>query len=206
LIQFVSGLDWSGDPGDPARGVHGNQWLVTCACHARKDQLDDIAKEFVATKRAMGLPEDRPFKYTRSRQELRQRFVEQLGSMPLSFTVCVVDKWKWTESYLQSTTGPERIIECVCRVFEACPDGLVGGQVLTVDGHRSEADFVRQVRMRLRQQLRPLGRNSFKKVSVVPDNRHDAMLIQAADMMAGDIRMRSGEIPEGCRRIVGQAR
>jgi hypothetical protein len=121
-----------------------------------------------------------------------------VGSQPLAFSVEVIDKTDWSPNYLAHSSGSGRVLDTICLLFDACPDEIIAKQVLVVDAHRSEVDFLRELRLRLRRMQSARDAESFKKISALPDHRQDAMLIQAADMMAGEIRRLKGEVPNVC--------
>jgi hypothetical protein len=199
VIRFITGVDWSGDAGDPALAIRDNQWLVFVACHVEKDGLEDFVESLERIKVTLGLPQSHTFKHVRSREAMRGHFFRALRDTSVRFDVLAIDKLKWTPGYLGRTSGRERVLDAVCDLFAVCPDEVIAHQILVIDAHRSETRFVREVGARLRiiQRLRESA--SFKKISAVPDHRHDAVLIQAADMMAGEVRRLGGHVPEVCR-------
>lgn len=198
MARFVSGLDWSGDPGSPSRAVQGNQLFVMCACHVSRDDLGEVAVRWDQLKRELGLPSGHTFKHVRSRPVTREKFFRLVGSLPLLFTVEIVDKTRWRSAYLADTNGGDRVLDSICALFENCSVEIVANQILVVDAHRSEVGFLRDVRLELRRSQAVRGNRSFKKISALPDHRQDAMLIQAADMMAGEIRRMNGQVPSSC--------
>lgn len=198
MIRFVSGVDWSGDPGDPKKAVRENQLLVMCACHVQKGELEQASARLAHLKAKLDLASDHVFKHVRSKPATRQAFYRAVGETSLAFSVLVIDKSKWSTEYLAATTGRVRMLDALCDLLVECPEEFIAGQVLVVDAHRSETRFNNDLAVTMRATLRTRGVVSFKKISAVPDHRHDALLIQAADMMAGEVRKLNGAVPSGC--------
>lgn len=198
-MRFVTGVDWSGDAGDPSRAVRENLWLVIAACHVEKHRLEETAQCLSTVKQDLGLEDAHVFKHVRSTEKLRAHYFKAICDTPMKFSVLAIQKSDWPREYVDRTSGTERLLEAMGELFGSCEKELVGGQLLVIDAHRGERQFVQKVNMRIRLIQRHRNLPGFKKVAAVPDHRHDAALVQSADMMAGEIRRLDGATPHVCR-------
>ncbi len=196
LTSYLSGLDWSGDPGDQTRSMRANPGLVVAICsvlvvdhHLVDDALHEI-------RRASGMTSG-AFHHARMSPVVREEFFGRIAGLPIRLTCRYVDKNSWSASYLKLTSGPERIRQSIVELVEHLPDEIVAGQTLLVDQHRDEKGFIRNLRGDLRGALRAHGRRSFQKLAARPDHRSDAALVQLADMFAGEVRRKAGTIEWG---------
>ncbi|MGC4107301.1 MAG: hypothetical protein QM753_13340 [Thermomicrobiales bacterium] len=196
-IHYVSGLDWSGEAGAPLRSPTANPWLVVAICHCQKDDLDLIGAHLASLREKFHLPANHTFKHARSRPETRREYLRVAANLPMTFTIHAVDKRDWSPRYLDTTSGLDRISDLVSAVLSHCPAKLIERQVLLIDGDSGESGVVRALKGAARTTCRERELQLFQKVSIVPDHRLDAQLVQAADMMAGQIRHLGGEYPAG---------
>jgi len=201
-IRVVTGLDWSGDVGDPNRENSRNDLLVFAACHAHREQLEDVRECWSRLRESLGFRQSHVFKHVHTRPDIRPKIYAALSSMPVRFSVNVVDKSAWPRSYLYNTSGMQRIIDPIVDLFDACSPDIVADQVLVIDGHPSEKGFVDALKRAMRRSFAVQDKRSFSKISVIPDDRIDSILIQAADLMAGEIRSGDGEVPGACESSV----
>lgn len=175
-----------------ARG--GNPWLVVSMCHVEGEQLADFELTMASLRMSLGVPEHYVFKHMKSVERTKRRFFDALLSVPMRATVLAIDKQGWPGSYVASTTGPERINDAICRLVTLCPERCITHQMLYVDMHRAEPDFIRGLKLILRRSLRVNDRQSFKNVKARPDHRSDSSIIQVADMIAGEVRVNGGKL------------
>ncbi|HEY7033902.1 MAG TPA: hypothetical protein VH482_21370 [Thermomicrobiales bacterium] len=187
LPVFRSGLDWSGDAGDPAKP--GSQaYLVFAVAHIAEGDLGRLDAALRDVRRARGLPGNYPFKYKKARPDIRQTFFAALGDIPCLAHILIVDKRLWTPSYLRSTRGTDRINHAMVELIRGCSHEFIGGQVLLIDGARDELPTLRMARQALSRAMSERGGNAFKKVRMCSDEDPDGSILQVADMIAGVLR------------------
>lgn len=189
--MIYSGLDWSGDPGAPQGG---NPWFVVAVCHVEWEQFHEFEMTMTNLRMALRVSDHYVFKHMRSVERTKRQFFDMLISAPVRATVLAIDKRGWPASYFATTTGPGRINEAICRLVTLCPESYVAQQMLYVDMHRAEPDFIRRLRLILRRSLHVDNRQSFKNIKARPDHRGDSSIIQVADMLAGEVRANSGKL------------
>ena len=190
--MFRSGLDWSGDGGDPSRSGSSARLVVVVATIA-DDARSVFDEALQRVRRARRLPENYCFKFSGSRPGIREAFFVELARQSASFQATVVDKSTWSEDYLRTTTGQTRVIEAIVETIATCADTFVAGQTLLIDSDRDEQRAVNQIRGRLRRALADADRRSFARVKAYPDHGGEGAIIQIADMVAGALQD-AGEI------------
>lgn len=184
-IRVVTGLDWSGDAGSVEKAVRESPYLIVGACHAHIDDRAELAQRLMELKRKLRVSNDHAFKYSRSAFRVREEFLRVMIASPVHFTVHTTDKRTWRQQEIGASTGSERIRRAIASLIDECSDDLVCGQRLLVDANRHDARFIQALREAIRQGQKLMGRSGFAKISPLPDDRSDGMLIQAADMIAG---------------------
>lgn len=160
-IHYVSGLDWSGDAGTMANAVRSSPYLVVGMCHTHTTNRQRMSDAVAHLREELHLPIQHTFKFAKSSDRTRDRFLEVLMNLDISFTAAAVDRRLWTPAYVQGTSGSQRIVDAICVAAEALPDDLICGQ------------------------QRARGKIGFSKIAPLPDDRGDALIIQAADFIAG---------------------
>lgn len=200
-----TGVDWSGDPGDPRHNPSDTGWMIVVGCCLAEEDTESFLSLLEELKRELGLRDDHIFKYMKSTDATRQKYLSMLQASQLQATAICIDKHTWDEEYLRKTGGPQRTIDALIKLAIAAPDSTVADQVLMIDAKRADRRFLSDLRRGMRQALRMHGRDSFKKVVPRPDDRSDAFLIQAADMISGDLR-RHGIDAAPVLRYLGTAR
>lgn len=184
-IRIVTGLDWSGDAGSYENSTRDSPYLIVGTCHIGIEDRDEMAGRLASLRRDLRIPDDHAFKYSKSAQRVRRDHLQIMAEIPVLFTVHATDKRLWSSRDLAESSGPERIRRAIVSLVDECGDDLVCGQRLLVDANRSDARFMRDLRLDIRRRQRLLGREGFAKIAPLPDSRSDGMLIQAADMIAG---------------------
>lgn len=183
---MISGLDWSGDAGDPRKAPHQSARLVTVVAHVDVAEWERLESALERARRARRLPADYVFHFSGSRPQVREVFFNELGSVPFSAHARVLDKTLWTLEYLKSSDGLTRIQREIVELLIQCPDAVVGRQTLLIDDERSKQRMIAPIKTDLNRRLEASGRPGLRKVKTCPD--HDPSLgaiIQVADMIAG---------------------
>ena len=183
-LVIYSGLDWSGSPGmephDPL--------LVLAIVHFDEAALTRLAVELGKVRSRLRLSPDHVFKHVNASIAARRAFFQTLGRTDMQGHVHLIDKAAWTEQYVKTSRGPDRIRDGIVTLVVGCPDALVAGQRLFVDLQRKDMEQVRNLRTAVRQALRGVQRKSFANVQPCPDHRQHGQIIQVADMIAGEVR------------------
>lgn len=195
--RFLTGLDWSGDPGDPRKTNRLNTRIVVATCTVDLGQHELLDAELHAVRRHFGFEARHVFRHADSRPSDREVFFRAISEMPIGVACICIDKRAWSSDYLKSTTGPERIRHMIERLVLQIDEAHISGQKLLVDMTRDEKSFVTRIRQDLTAALKTEGRSSFSKVVARPDHRPDAAVIQVADMFAGEVRARGVEAAWG---------
>jgi hypothetical protein len=184
-IVFRSGLDWSGDPGDPAKAGSSRD-LAIAIVHVQESDLDRLERSLASVRLERGLPPDYPFKFKNAREAIRAPFFRAMRDCPVTVHLLHIDKRQWPRSFLTSTRGADRINHSIVELIRRCAAEFVGGQVLLIDGKKDETPTLEMARKALRQAMSEQRRDSFRKVRMIADDRE--AVIQVADMFAGLIR------------------
>lgn len=88
--------------------------------------------------------------------------------------------------------GDHFVSDCIINLLSACPPEITQDQMLLNDLPRREKVIVDSFRTTIRQELRRSQRAGLRDVRPRPDHRADGTIIQAADMIAGDVRQFHG--------------
>ena len=184
-IQYVSGLDWSGDAGDIANAVRSSPYLVVGMSHIHVTHRQDLSDAVHRLRDELRLPSQYVFKFARSSDRTREHFLDLLATLEISYTAAAIDRRRWIPAYVQHTSGSQRIVDAICAATESLPDNLVCGQRLLIDASKSDARLISDLRVALSRQQKARRRTSFSKIAPLPDDRGDALIIQAADFIAG---------------------
>lgn len=176
--------------------MRANPGLVVAICSVAVDDHRLVDGALDEIRRASRLASS-PFHYGRLSPKSREQFFTRIADLPIHIFCRYVDKNVWSPSYLEQTSGPERIRQSIVEIVEHLPDEIVAGQTLLVDQNRDEKGFIRNLRSDLRSSLRTQGRRSFRRIAARPDHRSDAALVQIADMFAGEVRRTAGMLEWG---------
>jgi hypothetical protein len=188
-MVYRSGLDWSGDAGDPTK-QGASPTIVFAIAHIDESRLEQIELNLRTVRQSRGLPPTYAFKYHRlqGRPELRAAFFAGIGDLSISATVLVVDKSAWPENFRRTTRGPDRITKYIADLIRGCADGFVVGHTLLIDGEKDETPTLTAARNAVSRAMEATGRRSFRKVKMSTDDSAGGEIIQVADMIAGAIR------------------
>lgn len=192
MARFVSGLDWSGDPGDPRKSAKANHAFIVSICTVALMDHEVLDECLTNLRKRLGVSPAHVFRHSDASTRSRKEFFSALSSAPVTMKCLLVDKNDWDSEYLDRASGPERIRHSIVHLVSLLPDELIAGQKLLVDMHRGEKAFVDFIRHDVRLSLKVQNRSSFGKVVARPDNRGDAAVIQVADMFAGEVRVTNG--------------
>lgn len=185
-MAVVSGLDWSGDAGDPKKTPGVSPLLITAVVHIDIENWELLEEALAKVRRKRSLPPNYVFHFSGSRPQIREAFFDELTRLPLSAYGRVFDKNLWTQSYIQRTRGNARIQTEIVELLIRCPDHLIGGQMLLIDGQKSETSLIAPIKTELNRRLAIAGRASLRKIKACPDDHpSEGAIVQVADMIAG---------------------
>lgn len=193
MSQYVSGLDWSGDPGDPNRQADMLPGFAVAIASTQREDISAIEERLGACRRRLGYRPGYVFHYKESDSRTRESFFAAMQGLPVSVVIHYSDRRNWSPAYISSTTGPERIRKAIGDAVNAMDIQYIAHGVLMVDQRRDEKNFIGHLRRDLRAVTKQMEVEGFAKIVPRPDDRDDTQLIQIADMFAGAIR-RSGGI------------
>jgi hypothetical protein len=188
LSRHISGLDWSGDAGDP-RYESQSPYLVIAAAHLAHDDLADLTTQLSDLRQRRGLPPNFVFKYSGAPRKLVEQFFLVIGSTGVTATIVYADKREWSPSSRRGRPR-DRLNVLIARLICEADPRFIDGQVILVDRDRSEKGANREtervVHQLLRVRIPPVSR--MPVLRPCPDHRSDGLLVQVADMFAGAIR------------------
>jgi len=180
---FVSGVDWSGDPGNPLKPGSSSRLTLAMAT-VRQDDLTELVSGLDQIRSSLGWAGSTPFHFMDSDDRSRRAFFSGMVRLPVMGHVRVVDKQAWYETVPRPR--PSDLLDlALLELIAGAPVHLVSGQVIQVDRPRSESTLVRESRAFIRRALADIGVRPGPDLRPVPDRRPDAQLIQVADMIAG---------------------
>lgn len=191
-IHYVSGLDWSGDPGAPNRQTGVSPGFAVAIASTQREDISAIEERLNACRQSLGYRPGYVFHYKESDSRTRESFFAAMQGLPVSVVIHYSDRRHWSPSYLSSTTGPERIRKAIGDAVNAMNVQHIEQGILIVDQRRDEKNFVGHLRRDLRAVTKQMEIAGFAKIVPRPDDRDDTQLIQIADMFAGAIRRSEG--------------
>jgi len=186
----VSGIDWSGDAGDPDRTPGRSALLIVVSAQLATDRVPDLAGAMEDVRRTRRLPDGFTFRYSSCRPSIREAWFARVPSIPVEVTALVIDKRNWNRDYMRRTTGDDRVLHGVVKVVLAMPARHVAGQRLLIDYPSRERRKVDAIARAIASACRAGGQQSFSAVRPCPDDRRDGDIVQVADMIAGALRDR----------------
>lgn len=187
-MAWVSGIDWSGDPGDPAK-PGASPLLVIAIASTTAEQLPVLAANLASIRSALRWSDRTPFHFIDSDNRSRSLFFENLDPSDLWVHVLIETKQAWYEP--ADGSRPLRPGLMLDRAIAApvgqVPTTMTFGQTILIDRPRAETSAMRSTVEEIRAALRTRGNQRLPRVKPLPDHRADAELIQIADMFAGAI-------------------
>lgn len=190
----LTAIDWSGDAGDPGKSPPRDQRIVFAACHCDSQWIEQLVNDLLKLRQDWGRPGNYVFKHSNSSAKVIRGYCDVLARNHVEFTVLIINKSTWSPSYLRGTRGKDRIADAVTALVALMPEVWVADQKLIIDGNRSERRLLTTIRQGASRVCRDRDSGSFRKVAAVPDHRADAVLIQAADMVAGEVRQHGASL------------
>ncbi|MEZ4563674.1 MAG: hypothetical protein R2853_13155 [Thermomicrobiales bacterium] len=184
-MAIHTGLDWSEDP---ATG-----WVVLAMVHVDTDDLGELKSRFVEARVSLGRSEAFVFKHLEADDRTHDVFYRELRLVPsVSVDVLRLNRQTWEPRSPRPSRGDHVICSGIIELLAACPDDLTQDQMLLIDLPRSEKGIVDAFRTIIRKELRQSRRAGLRDVRPRPDHRPDGAIIQAADMIAGEVRQFNG--------------
>lgn len=185
-LSIVSGLDWSGDPGDPRKVPSMSPRFVTVVVHVERAEWHQLEAALATARRRRKLGNEFVFHYGRCRPVVRESFFVELRNVPFTAHARIIDKRTWPHEVIRATSGDERIQSEIVALLLRCPDDVVAKQILLVDSPKTEMKRILTLKTSLNRALSANGRIGFRLVKPCPDHhRSQGAVIQVADMIAG---------------------
>ena len=188
--MIYSGIDWSGDVGDPAKSSL-SPLFVTVIAHIDGQDLPLLAQTLDGVRAARGLPPRFAFRYSSSSERVRAAFFAAICHVPITARASIIDKRTWGPATFRSR-GWDRINQCIADVVCGCPPELIAGQVVLIDQPKHETAAVRGTAATLKRALQGVGIAPFPQIKPCPDHRAQGLVIQVADMVAGALHDAGG--------------
>jgi hypothetical protein len=157
--------------------------------HVDGSDLATLENELAAARRRLGQKSDYPFKHTDAKQITHRHLYRAISNVP-TFTadVCAYDRSSWSLRHAPPTCGDPCICDAFISLTLGCPRHLIEKQILYIDYPRRERDVVIAFATALRNSMKGTFQRSFRHIRPRPDDRLEGGIIQAADMIAGEIR------------------
>jgi hypothetical protein len=182
---IYSGLDWSGSPG----ATHG-PWLVFAVVHIDGSDLVALDSELLVAKKNLRVEPGFVFKHDDAAEVVREEAFAALRRTPLNAHVHMLDKAAFRAGTLGKARGNDMLFSGILRLVMACPENIVARQILLVDP--PSRPFVKSLRTAISKSFRGAHRAGFRDVRARRDDAVDGAIIQAADMIAGEVRRFGG--------------
>jgi hypothetical protein len=176
-------IDDSGDPGFKFDKGSTRYFVVLLLIFDDELETEKVVTAIKALRSSLGLKEDVEFKFHKSSQRMRRKFLEAINPYKFRLEVLVVDK---TMIHVPlATSGEHSFYDYAIRVALEKAQPSIREAKIWIDGNRHKA-FGRNYIAHLRQALNTRQRKTIKQARIV-DSRGN-VLIQMADMLAGAIR------------------
>ncbi len=199
VTMFLTGVDWSGDPGADSYGPGNPGYLCFAFASIDSDDLPALNKALATVRSRHGLVGTYVFKHSGSSDRIRGDFLEAVEHIELQVRVMLVDKSRdWPPEFWRFT-GNQRIASCVAEGVGRLPSGLVDGHTLLLDlNQKKDGRFCTMIIKAAHRSTRTGQRHGFRKVKCCPDthNTHGE-IVQVADMVAGTVRKAATIQPHG---------
>jgi len=179
-----TGIDWSGDVGDPSRSG-STRWAIFAAVHCEDKNVENLESRLASLRMSRRLHPHYTFKYNHSRPVIRSAFFEALAEADLIVSVLAIDKLGWATGWENATPGNTRIAVSISTLLLRSQPELISAQRIAVDLPSEEGKLLRGIRDQVRIDFRHAGRVPPRSIKPVPDHATGAVLIQIADMTAG---------------------
>lgn len=189
---FVTGLDWSGSPGDPRKTPQSSPYWVFAAVTIAIDRLVVLRESLSNARGALRIDPNFTFKHIHASQRTHDVVFQALAGVPLCIHVLIIDKRNLDVTGRGGILGRALTCASIIDLVKEMPNQLVAGQLLYLDLPRKEKRLVIDYRTAIRRTLREAGRKSFADVKPRPDDRDDSATVQVADMIAGEIAENGG--------------
>jgi hypothetical protein len=187
--MIYSGLDWSGTPGK-AQGP----LIVFAAVHIDQPAVATLDAELTAARLCLGLSEDYVFSHNDAAPRTLARVFDAIARAPLTAHAYMLNKAAWSAQQVGKPIGAKCLCDGVVTLMTRCPHQVVGGKILYIDLSGKYKTTLTHYRTEIRRALRAVRprRPGFDDIRPCPDHRLQGGIIQAADVIAGEIRERDG--------------
>lgn len=191
LVDHFTGIDWSGDPGNPSKpGASRN--LVLTAAHVAKSDLQKLVTILADLRMSRSLPDNYVFKFSGMEDKIRKAFFSAMTRAPIKVTASFVAKSGWGEIDLQRTPD-DRLNDEIASLVQGCPVEYIAGQRIMIDIHPKEKKTtLERAKAAIKSRLRSHGVPHCPDIRACPDSRSDGQIVQIADMFAGAIQDSEG--------------
>lgn len=161
--------------------------------HVDALDLELLTDRLTLAKTAIGKTGAFVFKHLEADTRTHEVFYEALLQVPsLSIDVLQANRGNWEPRHSRPARGDHFVSDCIINLLSACPPEITQDQMLLIDLPRREKVIVDSFRTTIRQELRRSQRAGLRDVRPRPDHRADGTIIQAADMIAGEVRQFHG--------------
>jgi hypothetical protein len=149
-------------------------------------ELATLDRELLAAKRNLRVDAGFVFKHNDAADLVREEFFAALLRTPLEAHIHILDKAIFQSESSGKIIGNDVLFSGIIRLVVACPEHVVARQVLLVDPPSRR--FVKDLRTAISKSFRGAHRTGFRDVRSRRDDDADGGVIQAADMIAGEVR------------------
>ena len=180
MIIFI---DDSGDPGFALEKGASSHFVIACVIFDDELIAEETAVAIKKYRRQLKFPDDVEFKFSKSRDEIKQGFLETINQFNFRVRAIVVDK-KLIRSEELHTSKDSFYSYFIKQVLFHSKNTLIDSKI-RLDGHGDRL-FKKNLTTYLRKELNSEQRKIMKNMSLV-DSRSN-VLIQMADMIAEAMR------------------
>lgn len=180
MIIFI---DDSGDPGFAIEKGASKYFVIACVVFDDELVAEEVAVKIKKLRRELGFPDDVEFKFSKSRDEIKTKFLKTVGKFSFRIRAIVVDK-KLIRSHELHQSKDSFYSYFIKQVLFHSKDSLLDSKI-RLDGHGDRL-FKKNFTTYLRRELNTKQKRIMKDFQLVDSKAN--VLIQMADMVAGAIR------------------
>lgn len=176
-------IDDSGDPGFNILKGASTHFVIVCVIFDDTLEAEKCAVAIKQLKRDLGFPDQMEFKFFKSRDEVKTKFLQAIMKYLFRIRAIVVDKNKVISPELQNVH--DSFYNYFIKLVLQNNSGTLQNARVRLDGHGDKL-FRRNIATYLRQNLNNKNNTIMDSIQLVDSKTN--MLIQMADMIAGAIR------------------
>jgi hypothetical protein len=176
-------IDDSGDPGFKLDKGSSKFFVIALVLFVDELEAEKTAVAIKDLKRSLKFPDDVEFKFSKSRKEVREKFLQTVNPFEFTIRSLIVDKSIVKSQELR--TNKNSFYSYVIKLVLQHSDNSILNAKVKIDGSGGRA-FRKSFLSYLRRQLNSKQKRIIKNCRLVDSKGN--VLVQMADMIAGSIR------------------